>query len=208
VILAANPILVVNNQASVDVSYLPTQINNSPIENNSHYLKGHQLGLSMSIAKLFYERIYAQAALNATAGNLSYMQGRPRTTATSVVQRGGVRLGYLFMPHERIGLIPYGTLGYDFWQYDVGGINENGYIKNCYTNEKVLLLKQRFLFNVGTGSDYRFAKNWHALTQINYWYFKYGRSANSSLPPSDRYWYEPSSITRQLSVMVGIGYAA
>lgn len=72
--------------------------------------------------------------------------------------------------------------------------------------QKLLTLKQRFIYNLGVGSDYQFARHWHALTEINYWYFKYGKSANSPLP-NNNFWFEPNSTTRQLSIMLGIGYA-
>lgn len=130
---ATNPIETTNNQATINVGYLPTQINNSPIEENSQYLKGHQLGLGMSLTKMFYHRIYAQAALNTTAGNLSYGHHTTRTTATSFVQNGSLRLGYLFLPQENIGFTPYATLGYQFWQLEVGGHYEKGLIKNGFT---------------------------------------------------------------------------
>jgi hypothetical protein len=74
------------------------------------------------------------------------------------------------------------------------------------TNQKLLTLKQRFIYNLGVGADYRFLQDWHGLLQLNYLYFKFGRSANSHLPVH-QIWYEPNSTTRQLSIMAGVGYA-
>jgi len=69
------------------------------------------------------------------------------------------------------------------------------------TVQQVYSLKQRFAFNLGINSDYRFLQNWHALLQMNYWYFKYGLSAATYFGT-----YEPNSTTRQLSFLVGLGY--
>lgn len=88
------------------------------------------------------------------------------------------------------------------------GTNENGQnrswssLASTHTVQQTLSLKQRFAFNLGAGTDYRFLQNWHALAQINYWYFKYGRTATSSVGV-----YEPNSTTRQLSFLIGLGYA-
>jgi hypothetical protein len=115
------------------VGYLPTQINNAPVLDNSQYLKGHDLALGMRFTKLFYHHLYTQIELNASAGNLSYGPAAPLTAATSFVQVGDVRFGYFFLPQDKFALTPYAVLGYQYWQLDTGGVYFKGNIKNGYT---------------------------------------------------------------------------
>ena len=128
-----NPIQQVNNQATINVGYLPTQIKSSVVIDNSRYLKGHQLSLGFDITKTFRDRIYTQFELETMGGNFSYGNHTPRGAATTDLEQVGLRLGYSFLPTPVIGLTPYMTAGYRYWQLDTGGIDFHGVSKNGST---------------------------------------------------------------------------
>ena len=63
-------------------------------------------------------------------------------------------------------------------------------------------LGSRSYFMANVGADYQIAKDWHLLANLNYWRFNYGMSN-----PNQFGVLEPTSNTRLLTAMVGVGYS-